>query len=386
VAPVGGEHFLQTPGPSNVPGRVLRAISRPTIDHRGPEFAGLTKRILDRLPAVFGTSSPVVLYPASGTGAWQAALVNTLSPGDRVLAFETGHFARLWSGLAERLGLVVDLVPGDWRHGVEARDVEERLRADRNRQIAAVLIVHNETSTSVCSDIEAVRAAMDAADHPALLLVDAVSSLASMAVEHDRWRVDVTVSSSQKGLMLPPGLGLTAVSEKAVAAAKRSTSSRGYWDWEPVLSANAAGMFPYTPPTNLLFGLDEALDMLEEEGLPAVFARHQRHAAATRAAVEAWGLELVCVDPSAYSASVTAVMLPGSSDGDRVCAISRDRFNMSLGIGLGRLAGPVFRVGHLGHFGDLALIGTLGGVELALRAAGVEVSGDGVRAALDMLA
>ncbi|MDT7726108.1 MAG: alanine-glyoxylate transaminase / serine-glyoxylate transaminase / serine-pyruvate transaminase [Actinomycetota bacterium] len=380
-----GRHFLQIPGPTNVPDRVLSAIARPTIDHRGPEFAELGLDVLKRIKPVFGTSGPVVIYPASGTGAWEAALVNTLSPGDRVLAFETGQFATLWRGMAEKLGLTVDFVPGDWRRGVDPEAVAERLAEDDAHTIAAVMVVHNETSTGVTSRIPEIRAAIDDAGHPALLLVDTISSLASIDYRHEEWGVDVTVSGSQKGLMLPPGLSFNAVSEKALAAAERARLPRSYWDWAPILEANRTGYFPYTPATNLLYGLQEALLMLEEESLPAVFARHDRHAEATRRAVTGWGLEVLCADEREYSSSLTAVVLPDQYNADKVRQIILERFDMSLGTGLGRLAGRVFRIGHLGHFNDLTLAGTLSGVQMGLVAAGVPVRRGGVDAALAYL-
>jgi alanine-glyoxylate transaminase/serine-glyoxylate transaminase/serine-pyruvate transaminase len=380
-----GRHFLQIPGPTNVPDRVLRAIAAPTIDHRGPEFAELGLDILQRIKPVFGTSGPVIIYPASGTGAWEAALVNTLSPGDRVLAFETGHFSNLWRAMAEKLGLTVDFVPGDWRRGVDPEIVAERLAEDDTHAIAAVMVVHNETATGVTSRIPEIRAAIDDAGHPALLLVDTISSLASIDYRHEEWDVDVTVSGSQKGLMLPPGLSFNAVSEKALAAAERARLPRSYWDWAPILEANRKGYYPYTPATNLLYGLREALLMLEEEGLPAVFARHDRHAEATRRAVTGWGLEVLCADEREYSSSLTAVLLPEQYDADKVRQIILERFDMSLGTGLGRLAGRVFRIGHLGHFNDLTLAGTLSGVEMGLVAAGVPVQRGGVDAALAYL-
>jgi alanine-glyoxylate transaminase/serine-glyoxylate transaminase/serine-pyruvate transaminase len=369
-----------------VPDRVLRALSAPTIDHRGPEFAALARDLLGRLPEVFGTSGPVVVYPSSGTGAWEAALVNTLSPGDRVLAFETGHFATLWRSLAERLGLVVDFVPGDWRHGVDPDVVAERLAADRAGAIRAVCVVHNETSTGVASRVADVRAAMDAAGHDALLLVDTISSLCSIDYRHDEWGVDVTVGCSQKGLMLPPGLGFNAVGERALEASRRGGLPRAYWDWAPILESNRAGAFPYTPPTNLLYGLREALDLLHEEGLPNVFARHARHAEATRRAVRAWGLELVPLDDREHSASLTAVLMPEGHDPDALRALILDRYDVSLGAGLGKLAGRVFRIGHLGDLNDVWLAGALAGVEMGLVGAGVPIERGGVQAALDHLA
>jgi len=313
-----GRHFLQIPGPTNVPDRVLRAMAAPTIDHRGPEFARLAREVLGGVAGLAGTARPVALYPSSGTGAWEAALVNTLSPGDSVLAFETGHFAVLWAAMAERLGLDVDLVPGDWRSGVRPEQVFERLSADAGHAVKAVTVVHNETSTGVESSIPRIRAAIDAAGHPALLIVDAISSLGSIDYRHDEWGVDVTVWCSQKGMMLPPGLGLNAVSAKALDASRQARLPRSYWAWQPLLDAAGTGLFPYTPATNLLYGLRESLAMLGEEGLPAVFARHRRHAEATRRAVRAWGLETVCRDPAEYSGTLTAVLVPGDCDADQV--------------------------------------------------------------------
>ena len=380
-----GRHFLQIPGPTNVPDEVLRAMSAPTIDHRGPEFGRLGLEVLEALGPVFATSQPVVVYPSSGTGAWEAALVNTLSPGDTVLAFETGHFALLWQAMATALGLRVDLVPGDWRHGVDPAVVAERLAADERHQIKAVCVVHNETSTGVTSRVAEVRTAIDEAGHPALLLVDTISSLASIDYRHDEWAVDVTVAGSQKGLMLPPGLGFNAVSEKALAASRTARLAKSYWDWEPIIAANRNGYWPYTPPTNLLYGLKVALRMLDDEGLPQVFARHQLHAAATREAVRAWGLEVLCADEREHSGSLTAVIVPEGHDADEVRRVVLDRFDMSLGAGLGRLTGRVFRIGHLGHFNDLTLAGTLSGVQMGLRLAGVPVEPTGVEAALAVL-
>jgi alanine-glyoxylate transaminase/serine-glyoxylate transaminase/serine-pyruvate transaminase len=374
-----GRHFLQIPGPTNVPDRVLRAIDRPTIDHRGPEFAELGLQLLDGLRHVFRTDGPVVVYPSSGTGAWEAALVNTLSPGDRVLAFETGHFATLWRTMAERLGLEVVWVPGDWRHGADPERAQALLRGDPS--IAAVMVVHNETSTGVTSRVPEIRAAIDAAGHDALLLVDTISSLGSIDYRHAEWGVDVTVGGSQKGLMLPAGLGFNAISEKAQRAAESARLPRSYWDWAPIVEANRSGYWPYTSATNLLYGLREALAMLQEEGLENVFARHARHAAATRAAVRAWGLEVLAVDEREYSGSLTAVLC---DDADEVRKLILERFDMSLGAGLGQLAGRVFRIGHLGDFNDLMLAGTLCGVEMGLRAAGVEIE-PGVGAALELL-
>jgi alanine-glyoxylate transaminase/serine-glyoxylate transaminase/serine-pyruvate transaminase len=380
-----GRPFLQIPGPTNVPERVLRAMAAPTIDHRGPEFALLAREVLSGVAELAGTSRPVALYPSSGSGGWEAALVNTLSPGDAILAFETGQFATQWAAMARRFGLDVQFVPGDWRHPVPAEQVEAILAADEHRQIRAVTVVHNETSTGIVSDIPAIRAAIDAAHHPAMLIVDAVSSLGSVPYRHDAWDVDVTVWGSQKGMMLPPGIGLNAVSERAVAASRVARLPRSYWDWEPMLKAARTGSFPYTPPTNLLFGLREALAMLAEEGHDNVQARHRRHAAATRAAARGWGLDLVCLDESACSDTVTAIMLPPDHDADELRELILDRYNMSLGNGLGRLAGRVFRIGHLGNLGDLELMGTLCGVDMGLVVKGIPAKRDGVSAALEYL-
>ncbi|HKO09056.1 MAG TPA: aminotransferase class V-fold PLP-dependent enzyme [Alphaproteobacteria bacterium] len=380
-----GRHFLQIPGPTNVPDRVLRAIDQPTIDHRGPAFQRLGKELLEGLKAIFKTKGPVVIFPASGTGAWEAALVNTLSPGDKVLMVETGHFASLWSRMAGRLGLELDFIPGDWRHGVDPAAVEKHLADDRARKIKAVCIVHNETSTGVASRVAEVRKAIDGTRHPALFMVDTISSLASIDYRHDEWGVDVTVAGSQKGLMLPPGLSFNALSEKARAAGKTALLPRSYWSWEEMLAANAGGFFPYTPATNLLFGLREAIAMLLEEGLDNVFARHDRHAEATRRAVRTWGLEVLCLDAREYSSSLTAVLMPPGHDADAFRKATLERFNLSLGNGLGKLQGKVFRIGHLGDFNDLMLAGTLAGVEMGLLAAGVEVKASGVAAALAYL-
>jgi len=381
-----GRHFLQIPGPTNVPDRILRAIDHPTMDHRGPEFAALGREVLEGLKRVFRTAGEVVIYPASGTGAWEAALVNTLSPGDRMLMYETGHFATLWRNMALRLGLEPEFLPGDWRTGADPERIEERLRADRTGAIRAVCVVHNETSTGVASRIAEIRQAMDAVGHPALLMVDTISSLASMDYRHDEWGVDVTVAGSQKGLMLPPGLSFNALSAKALEATKRAKLPKSYWSWEEMLAYNAAGYFPYTPATNLLYGLREALRMLEEEGLDNVFARHRRHAEATRRAVRAWGLEVLAKNPAEYSASLTAVLLPAGHDADRLRAAILEHFDLSLGAGLGRLAGRVFRIGHLGDFNDLMLAATLAGCEMGLGLAGVPIRKEGVQAALGYLA
>jgi len=381
-----GRHFLQIPGPTNVPDRVLRAIDRPTIDHRGPEFAQLGKQVLAGLKKVFRTSQPVVIFPASGTGAWEAALVNTLSANDRVLMFETGHFATLWHEMARRLDLRAEFVPGDWRHGVDPAAVEQKLRADAQHEIRALCVIHNETSTGVTSRIPEIRAAMDRARHPALLLVDTISSLASIDYRHDEWKVDVTVAGSQKGLMLPPGLSFNAISEKALDASHSAKLRRSYWDWQPMLQSNESGFFPYTPATNLLYGLREALQMLEEEGLPNVFARHARHGEATRRGVRAWGLEVNCADEREHSNSLTGIRMPEGYDADQLRAIILDRFDMSLGQGLGKLKSKIFRIGHLGAFNDLMLCGALAGVEMGLRLARVPHRPGGVAAALEHLA
>ena len=384
---IAGRHFLQIPGPTNVPDRILRAIDMPTMDHRGPEFAELGTSVLSGMKRIFRTEqSDVVIYPASGTGAWEAALVNTLSPGDTVLMAETGQFASLWQRLAARLGMQVEFLPGDWRHGADPGAVEKRLRADAKHSIKAVCVVHNETSTGVTSRIAEVRKAIDAAGHPALFMVDTISSLASIDYRHDEWGVDVTVAGSQKGLMLPPGLSFNCLSPKALAASKAAKLPRSYWSWDEMLASGKKGFFPYTPATNLLYGLREAIAMLEEEGLEHVFARHKRHAEATRRAVRAWGLEVLALDPAEYSASLTAVLLPAGQDADRVRKVILEHFDMSLGTGLGKLAGKVFRIGHLGDFNDLALMGTLAGVEMGLVLAGVGVKREGVQAAMAYLA
>jgi len=381
-----GRHFLQIPGPTNVPDRVLRAMDRPVIDHRGPEFAELGAEVLEGIKSIFKTRGSVVIYPASGSGAWEAAIVNTLSPGDRVLMFETGHFSNLWRDIALRHGLQVDYVPGNWRRGAQPADAEQRLKEDKQHTIKAVMVVHNETSTGAVSRIAEIRRAMDRVAHPALLMVDTISSLASIDYRHDEWGVDVTVGGSQKGLMLPPGLSFNAVSEKALAANKTAKMGRYYWDWQEMLKPNRAGFFPYTPATNLLWGLREALAMLHEEGQSNVFRRHDRHAEATRAAVRAWGLEVWCEEPKEYSSSLTAVLMPEGHDADKLREIILEHFDMSLGTGLSKLAGKVFRIGHLGHFNDLMLAGTLSGVEMGLRLAKVTHQPGGINAALNSLA
>ncbi len=381
-----GRHFLQIPGPTNVPDRVLRAIDQPTMDHRGPEFGQLGLDILANLGRVFRTESPVVIYPASGTGAWEAALVNTLSPGDAVLMCRTGWFALLWEQMAERLQLRPELIDTDWRRGADVAAIGKALERDRAHRIKAVCVVHNETSTGCTSRIDEVRAAMDAAGHPALLMVDTISSLASIDYRHDEWRVDVTIAGSQKGLMLPPGLSFNAISAKALDAAERARLPRSYWDWRSMLAANRTGYFPYTPGTNLLYGLETALKMLLEEGLECVFARHDRFAEATRRAVRAWGLEIQCAEPRHYSSSLTAVRLPEGHSADALRALILARHNMSLGNGLGPLHDRVFRIGHLGDLSDLQLVGTLGGVEMGLRAAGIPHNPGGVKTAMEYLA
>ena len=380
-----GRHFLQIPGPTNVPDRVLRAMDRAVIDHRGPEFAQLGQEVLEALRTIFQTSGPVIIFPSSGSGAWEAAIVNTLSPGDRVLMFETGHFSSLWKQAAEKHGLQVDYVPGNWRRGADPAEAESRLTADKQHAVKAVMVVHNETSTGVVSRIREIRAAIDHAKHPALLMVDTISSLGAMDYRHDEWGVDVTVGGSQKGLMLPPGLSFNAVSEKALAAGKSAKLHRYYWDWQEMLTPNRQGFFPYTPATNLLYGLREAIAMLHEEGLNNVFARHARHGEASRAAVRAWGLELVCERTSEYSNAVTAVFMPEGHDADLFRQVVLENFDMSLGAGLSKLARRVFRIGHLGHFNDLMLMGTLAGVEMGLRLAGVPHKKGGVAAAMKSL-
>jgi len=381
-----GRHFLQIPGPSNVPDRVLRAIAQPTIDHRGSEFAQLTLGILDKLKSVFNTESPILIYPASGTGGWESSLLNTLCPGDKVLAFETGHFATLWKNVAVKLGLEVTWVEGDWRQGIDADVVQQHLIEDQSHQIKALLAVHTETSSGATSDIKKIRKAIDAAGHPALFMVDAVSSLACTELRHDDWGIDVTISASQKGLMLPPGLCFNAVSEKALAASKGSTFLHSYWSWDSMLNLNKQGYFPYTPSTNLLYGLDEALSMLLDEGLANVFARHRRLACATQLALAGWGLENLCVNPEEYSNSTTAVLMPEGHDADALRNIILEKFNMSLGMGLGKVKGTVFRIGHIGDFNELMMAGTLSGVEMGLSISKVPHTKGGVNAALEFLA
>lgn len=381
-----GRHFLQIPGPTNVPEQVLRAMAKPTIDHRGPEFKALGLEVLEGVKPVFKTAGPVVIFASSGTGAWEAGLVNTLSPGDKVLMFETGHFATLWKNMALRLGLEVDFVPGDWRHGVDPALVEAKLAEDKNHRIQSVMVVHNETSTGVTSRIAEIRRAIDCTGHPALFMVDTISSLGSIDYRHDEWGVDVTVGCSQKGLMLPPGLGFNAISGKALAAAETAGLPRSYWAWDEMIAANKDGFFPSSPATNLLYGLRESLQLLMAEGLDNVFARHLRHAEATRRAVRTWGMEILCLDPREYSPVLTTVVMPGDKGADAYRAVVLDKFNMSLGSGLGILKDRVFRIGHLGDFNDLSLIGTLGGVEMGFAVAGVPHQHGGVLAAMEYLA
>jgi alanine-glyoxylate transaminase/serine-glyoxylate transaminase/serine-pyruvate transaminase len=377
-----GRHFLQIPGPTPVPDRILRAMDMPVIDHRGPEFKRLGLRVLSGIRTIFKTTSPVVIYPSSGTGAWEAALLNTLSPGDKVLMYETGHFATLWRHIAVKLGLDPEFIASDWRSGADAKAIEARLKEDKGHAIKAVCVVHNETSTGATSRIDEVRRAIDAAGHPALLMVDTISSLGSIDYRHDEWGVDVTVGGSQKGLMLPPGLGFNAVSDKALSAAGAARLPKSYFGWDEMLAANKDGFFPYTPATNLLYGLAEAIDMLHEEGLERVFARHDRHAEAVRRAVRAWGLEILCRDPKYYSSVLTGVLVPEGHNADALRATALDHFDVSLGTGLSKVAGKVFRIGHLGDTNDLTIIATLAGVEMALGLAGVPHKTMGVAAAM----
>lgn len=380
-----GRHFLQIPGPTAVPERILRAIDRQVIDHRGPDFQALGKEVLSGIMDVFQTQNPVIIYPASGTGAWEAALVNTLSSGDRVLMVETGHFAHLWHKMATKLGLKPELIATDWRHGVDAAAIESALIEDKAQSIKAVCVVHNETSTGVTSDIAAIRKAIDKTGHSALLLVDTISSLGSVDYRHDEWGVDVTVGGSQKGLMLPPGLSFNALSPKALMAAKNSSLPKSFWSWEEMLEANKTGFFPYTPTTNMLYGLREAMLMLREEGWANVCSRHLRHAEATRRAVRAWGLEILCANPTEYSPVLTAVMMPAGHDADRLRETILNAFDMSLGMGLSKLKGKIFRIGHLGDFNDLTLMATLSGVEMGLELAGVPYTKGGADAAMQYL-
>ncbi len=380
-----GRHFLQIPGPTNVPERVLRAMAKPTIDHRGPEFKALAETCFAGCRRVFKTKNPVIIFASSGTGAWEAGLVNTLSPGDKVLMFETGHFATLWKNMALRLGLEVDFVPGDWRHGVDPDVVEAKLAEDRGHSIKSVNVVHNETSTGCLSRIAEIRKAIDRTGHPALFMVDTISSLGSVDFRHDEWGVDVTVGCSQKGLMLPPGLGFNAVSDKALAVSKKARLPKSYWSWEEQLASNKTGFFPSSPATNLLYGLRESLNILEEEGLEEVYARHRRHGEATRRALKVWGLENLCLNPAEYSPILTTVLMPGEKGADAYRKEVLEKFNMSLGSGLGLLKDRVFRIGHLGDFNDLSLIGTLGGVEMGFALANIPHRKGGVQAAMDYL-
>ena len=380
-----GRHFLQIPGPTNIPDRVLRAMGMPGMDHRGAEFAELGFSVMTSMQRMFRTKQPVIIYPSSGTGAWEAAIVNSLSPGDKVLMAETGQFAVLWQGIADKFKLDVDFLPGDWRRGADVEAIEARLAADRQHRIKAVMVVHNETSTGCFTNPLEVRTAMDRTKHPALLMVDTISGLASMEYEHDAWGVDISVGGSQKGMMLPPGLSFNAVSEKALAVAKANPSMRSYWDWQEVIAFNKVGTFPYTPAINLLYGLREAIAMLEEEGLENVFARHKRHSAATRAAVKAWGLETQCQDPHAHSPALTGVVMPDGHDADNFRKVVLENFDMALGTGLNKIKGKAFRIGHIGHFNDLMLMGTLSGVEMGLDLAKVPHRSGGVLAAMEVL-
>ena len=381
-----GRHFLQIPGPSPVPDRILKAMAMPVLDHRGPEFQKLGQRVLAGIKTIFKTKNPVIIYPASGTGAWEAALANVLSPGDHVLMFETGHFASLWKGMATKLGVHAEFIASDWRSGVDPAQIEARLKADTAHTIKAVCVVHNETSTGATSRIDEVRKAIDAAGHPALLMVDSISGLASAEYRHDEWGVDVTVSGSQKGLMLPPGISFNAISDKAIAASKTSTLPKLFWSWEEMIPHNKLGFFPYTPSTNLLYGLAESIDMLHEEGLDRVFDRHERHAEATRRAVSAWGLDNLCTNPHHFSPVLTAVMVPEGHNADHLRKVILDNFDMSLGTGLSKVAGKVFRIGHLGDTNDLTIIGTLAGVEMGLGLAKIPHKAGGVQAAMAYLA
>jgi alanine-glyoxylate transaminase/serine-glyoxylate transaminase/serine-pyruvate transaminase len=381
-----GRHFLQIPGPTPVPDRILRAMDMPVIDHRGPEFGKLGKRVLDGIKTIFRSAGPVIIYPASGTGAWEAALINTMSPGDTVLMYETGHFASLWKTMATKIGLNPEFIPSDWRAGADPAKIEARLREDKAHAIKAVCVVHNETSTGCITLINEVRKAIDAAGHPALLMVDTISSLGSIDYRHDEWGVDVTVGGSQKGLMLPPGLSFNALGEKALAAAKTAKLPKSYWGWEEMIASNKTGFFPYTPATNMLYALGEAIDMLHEEGLDNVFARHDRHAEATRRAAKAWGLEILCKEPRHYSSSLTALLMPAGHDADAFRKTALEHFDVSLGTGLSKVAGKVFRIGHLGDTNDLTIIGALAGVEMGLALAGVPHRKGGVQAAMDYFA
>jgi len=385
MSSTSGRHFLQVPGPTNVPDRIIRAMARPTIDHRGPEFAALTLEILPRLQAVFNTTGPVLIYPGSASGGWEASIANAHSAGDRILMFDSGFFAGNWQTIAERFGLDIEIIACDWRQGIDPAALEDKLREDSSHDIKSVMMVHNETSSGVVNSVSAAREAMNNAGHPALLMVDAVSSAGSVEFLHDEWDVDVTIAGSQKGLMLPPGLGFNILSDKAIAASKQAGLPKSYWSWEDTLPSNKTGFYPYTPASGLFFGLLEALEMMEEEGLSNIYARHERHAEATRRAIAAWGLENYCSVEGRSSATVTTVLVPEDVSANNIRKVILDRYDMSLGTGLGRLADQVFRIGHLGSFNDLMLAGTLSGIEMGLDAAGVAHSTGGVTAALDYL-
>jgi len=380
-----GRHFLQIPGPTNLPDRVLRAMDRALVDHRGPEFGEISKRVLEKLKTVFKTSQPVIMFPGSGTGAWEAAIVNTLNVGDKVLFFETGEFSIRWKEQAEKLKLDVDMVPGDWRHGVDPKVVAQKLSEDKDKKIKAVFVLHNETSAGIANDIAGIRKAIDSVNHPALFMVDTISSLGSMDYRHDEWKVDVTVGGSQKGLLLPPGLSFNAVSTKALEAYKNAKMTKHYWDWQAMIDANKTGYYPYTPATTLIYGLEEALDMLAEEGLDNVFARHARLAEATRLTVQAWGLEILCKNPSEYSNTLTTVLLPEGHDADNLRKIILDEYDMSLGASFNKVKGKVFRIGHLGDLNELMLMGVLSGVEMGLKKAKIPYKAGGIMAAIDYL-
>ena len=380
-----GRHFLQIPGPTNLPDRVLRAMDRAVVDHRGPEFGEISKRVLEKLKTVFKTSQPVIMFPGSGTGAWEAAIVNTLNVGDKVLFFETGEFSIRWKEQAEKLKLDVDMVPGDWRYGVDPKVVAQKLSEDKDKKIKAVFVLHNETSAGISNDIAGIRKAIDSVNHPALFMVDTISSLGSMDYRHDEWKVDVTVGGSQKGLLLPPGLSFNAVSAKALEAYKNAKMAKHYWDWKAMIDANKTGYYPYTPATTLIYGLEEALDMLAEEGLDNVFARHARLAEATRLTVQAWGLEILCKNPKEYSNTLTTVLLPEGHDADNLRKIILDEYDMSLGASFNKVKGKVFRIGHLGDLNELMLMGVLAGVEMGLKKAKIPYKVGGIMAAIDFL-
>ena len=380
-----GRHFLQIPGPTNLPDRVLRAMDRALVDHRGPEFGEISKRVLEKLKTVFKTSQPVIMFPGSGTGAWEAAIVNTLNVGDKVLFFETGEFSIRWKEQAEKLKLDVDMVPGDWRYGVDPNVVAQKLSEDKDKKIKAVFVLHNETSAGIANDIAGIRKAIDSVNHPALFMVDTISSLGSMDYRHDEWKVDVTVGGSQKGLLLPPGLSFNAVSAKALEAYKNAKMAKHYWDWKAMIDANKTGYYPYTPATTLIYGLEEALDMLAEEGLDNVFARHARLAEATRLTVQAWGLEILCKNPKEYSNTLTTVLLPEGHDADNLRKIILDEYDMSLGASFNKVKGKVFRIGHLGDLNELMLMGVLAGVEMGLKKAKIPYKAGGIMAAIDYL-